>query len=162
VIRRNQSKQQEQQKKHKWSSLKSLSTWVNFGTWRGFHPLIVSWSVCLCSSIECQGLKTSMDWMVLVGGIYSPNHYYSHCCRWAHRTVRWCTRHDTVHCPVRTTAADRWGLERLTIEFLYPLATPDSLVHSDFTVLTSALFTVLSSTQSTIGRSWPLLHWLTG
>jgi hypothetical protein len=75
--------------------------------------------------------------MVVVGGIYSPNHYSSHCCRWAHQIVRWCTGHDTVHCLVRATLADRCGLERLTVEVLCPLAAPDSSVRSDFALLTS-------------------------
>jgi hypothetical protein len=62
------------------------------------------------------------------------------------------TGHGTVHCPVRATSADRWGLERLTVEVLCPLEAPDSPVRSDFTVLTSALFIVLSSMQSTVGE----------
>jgi hypothetical protein len=66
--------------------------------------------------------------MVVVGGIYSPNHYSSRCCRWAHRTVRWCTGHSTVHCPVSATSADRWGLELLIVEVFYLLVTPDSPV----------------------------------
>jgi hypothetical protein len=66
--------------------------------------------------------------MVVVGGIYSPNHYPSRCCRWAYRTVRWCTEHGTVHCPVRATPADRWGLEWLTIEVICPLVASDSPV----------------------------------
>jgi hypothetical protein len=33
---------------------------------------------------------------------------------------------DTVQCPVRATSAARWGLERLTVEVLCLLATPDS------------------------------------
>jgi hypothetical protein len=79
--RRKQSKQQEQQKKHKTPSLKSLSDWVDFEAWRGFDLLIVSWSICFCSCIACGVQKTWMAWMVVVGGIYSPNHYSS-CCRW--------------------------------------------------------------------------------
>jgi hypothetical protein len=66
--------------------------------------------------------------MVVVGGIYSPNHYSSRCCRWAHRRVLWCTGHGTVHYPVRATSVDRWGLERLTVEVFCPLAAPDSSV----------------------------------
>jgi hypothetical protein len=31
----------------------------------------VSWSVCLCSSIECEGRKASMASREVVGGIYS-------------------------------------------------------------------------------------------
>jgi hypothetical protein len=46
----------------------------------------------------------------------------------AHLTVQWCTGHGTVHCPVRATSADRWGLERLTVEVLCPLVAPDSSV----------------------------------
>jgi hypothetical protein len=46
--------------------------------------------------------------MVVVGGIYSPNRYSSCCCRWAHWTLRWCTRHSIVHCPVSAMLVDRW------------------------------------------------------
>jgi hypothetical protein len=63
--------------------------------------------------------------MVVVGGIYSPNHYSSRCCRWAHRTVRCCIGHGTIQCPVPATSADRWSLERLIVEVLCPLAAPD-------------------------------------
>jgi hypothetical protein len=70
--------------------------------------------------------------MVVVGGIYSSDHYSSRCYRWAHRTIRWCTRHGTVHCRVIATSANRWALERLTVEVLCPLAAPDSPVCSDF------------------------------
>jgi hypothetical protein len=66
--------------------------------------------------------------MVVVGGIYSPNHYSNRCCRWAHRIVRWCTGHDTVYCPVRAASADRWGLEQLNIEVLCPPTAPESPV----------------------------------
>jgi hypothetical protein len=42
--------------------------------------------------------------------------------------------------------------------------TTDSLVQSDFAALTSDLHTVhfYCTQQSTVGRSWPLLCWLTG
>jgi hypothetical protein len=66
--------------------------------------------------------------MVVVGGIYSPNHYSCRCCRWAHRIVRWCTGHCIVQCPVSATSADRWGLERLTVEVFYLLGALDSPV----------------------------------
>jgi hypothetical protein len=88
--------------------------------------------------------------MVVVGGIYSPNHYSSRCCRWH-------TGHDTVHCPVRATLADRWGLEWLTVEVLCRLATTDSLVCYDFAVLTSDFYVVHCSPQLTIA---PLAHWI--
>jgi hypothetical protein len=137
-------------------------SWI-FGSWKGFDPLIVSWSVCLCSSIECEVPKTWMTWMVVVGGIYSPNHYSSCYWRWAHRKVRWCTRHGTVHCPVRAMLADCWGLEWLTVEVLCPLAAPDSPVRSDLAVLTSDFCTVHCSLVSAVDR-WvhltvaPLAH----
>jgi hypothetical protein len=105
--------------------------------------------------------------MVVVGGIYSPNHYSSRCCRWAHRTVRWCTRHCTTHCLVCATSADRWGLERLTVEVLCPLMASDSpVVHRtvgvfsfcifDFCVVQCSLFTAVDRwTQLTVA---PLAH----
>jgi hypothetical protein len=69
--------------------------------------------------------------MVVVGGIYSPNHYSS---RWlgflstgaSDSLVR--TGHPTIHCPVLAKSADHWGLEQLTIEFACPCGTPDSLM----------------------------------
>jgi hypothetical protein len=67
----------------------------------------------------------------------------------AHQTVRWCTRQGIVHYPVPATSADRWGLKRLTIEVLCPLAAPDSPVahqtcpvRTDFAALTSDFCTV--------------------
>jgi hypothetical protein len=55
--------------------------------------------------------------MEVVGGVFiASNHFLAvgcFCCRWAHRTVRWCTGHGTVHCTVPATSADHWGLERL-------------------------------------------------
>jgi hypothetical protein len=38
------------------------------------------------------------------------------------------TGHSVVYCLVSATSADRWGLERLTIEIVCLLAAPDSLV----------------------------------
>jgi hypothetical protein len=101
--------------------------------------------------------------MVVVGGICSPNHYSSCCRRWAHRTVRWCTGHGTVHYLVRATSADRWGLEQLTVEVLCPLVAPNSPVRSDFAVLTSDFYSVHCTVVSVIDR-WaqltvaPLAH----
>jgi hypothetical protein len=94
-----------------------------------------------------------LEWWWL-GGIYSPNHYSSRCCRWAHWTVRWCTGHCTVHCPVRATSADRWGLDLLTIEAFCPLAAPDSLVahRTDRCVLTSDFCCADCAAVSTIDR----------
>jgi hypothetical protein len=36
--------------------------------------------------------------------------------------------HGIVHCPVRATSADRWGLEMLTIEVVCPFGAPNNLV----------------------------------
>jgi hypothetical protein len=38
------------------------------------------------------------------------------------------TRHSIVHCPVRATSVDRWGLELLTVEVVCPFGAPDSPV----------------------------------
>jgi hypothetical protein len=73
--------------------------------------------------------------MEVVGGIYSPNHYSSHCCRW-------CIGQGTAHCPLPAMSVDRWGLERLTVEVLCLLAAPDSPMRSDFATLTSEFCTV--------------------
>ena len=52
-------------------SLKSLSGWVDFETWRGFDLWNISWSECYCSCIECELQKTWMPLKEVVGGIYS-------------------------------------------------------------------------------------------
>jgi hypothetical protein len=52
--------------------------------------------------------------MEVVGGIYSPNHYSSHwlfCLSMGTPDSPVRTGDSTVHCPVRATSADRWGLE---------------------------------------------------
>jgi hypothetical protein len=96
-----------------------------------------------------------LEWWWL-GGIYSPNHYSSCCCRWAHQTIRWCTGRGTVHCPVHATSVDRWGLEWLTIEVICPLVAPDSPVRSDFYIMHCSLFTAVDRwAQLTIT---PLAH----
>jgi hypothetical protein len=108
-------------------------------------------SFALVLNEKCRRLGW-LEWWWL-GGIYSPNHYSSRCCRWAHRTVQWCTRHGNVYCPVPATSADRWDLERLTVEVLCPLATPDSLMCFHFTGLTSTPCTFYCSPQSTVGAA---------
>jgi hypothetical protein len=82
------------------------------------------------------------------GVFIAPNHFLAvgcFCCRWAHRTVRWCTRHGTVHCPVRATLAIRYGLEQLTVGiFCIQAASDSSVAHwtcpvtSDFAALNFA------------------------
>jgi hypothetical protein len=151
-------------KKHESPSLKSLSTWFDFGAWRGLNALIVSLSVFFALVLNVKVGKLGwLEWRWL-GGIYSLQPLLS---RWltlmllAHRTVRWCTGHDTVHCSVSATSVDRWGLELLTVEVFYPLAAPDSPVAHrtvrcvltlQFWLLTSTPSTVPSSAQSTIGE----------
>jgi hypothetical protein len=103
----------------------------------GVYSLLLYW---MRSVRTLDGLNGG-GWVVFI----ASNHLLTIgwlCCRRAHRTVRWCTRHNTIHCPVRATPVDRWVLELLTIEFLCPLATPDSPVTSDFEVLTSDFYTV--------------------
>jgi hypothetical protein len=153
-IRVRRRKKSKQQKKHKTPSLKSLSTWFEFGAWEDWLLWLCLWSVffALVLNEKCE----RFEWWL--GVFIASNHFLVVgwlCCRWAHLTVRWCTGHYTVQCPVRTTSADRWGLELLTVEVLCPLAAPDSPVRSDFAdwLLTSALFTVPQSSQSTIGQN---------
>jgi hypothetical protein len=98
--------------------------------------------------------------MVVVGGIYSPNHYSS--C-WLssllmdtpESPVR--AGHCIVHCPVRATSADRWGLELLAVEVVCPCGAPDSpvahhIVRCDLTSqIVTDLLTLQTALQSTIG-----------
>jgi hypothetical protein len=89
------------------------------------------------------------------GVFIASNHFLAVawlCCRRGQQTVCWCTRHGTVHCPVRATSAERWS----------PLSSCDTGQSGALWLLTSTLFTVASSAQSTIECSWPLLCWLAG
>jgi hypothetical protein len=78
-------------------------------------------SFALVLNVE-SGKLGCIEWWWL-GGIYSPNHYFS---RWMcflsmgapDIPVR--TRHPIGHCPVPATSADHWGLEQFTVEFAYP------------------------------------------
>jgi hypothetical protein len=104
------------------------------------------------------------------GVFIASNHFLAIgwlCCRWTHRTVRWCAGHITVHCPVCATSAGRWGLELLTVELFYLLAALDSPVRSDFTdwlwLLTVRLYCSRPLAKLTVA---PLAHrtvrWCTG
>jgi hypothetical protein len=136
-------------------SLKSLSTWVVFGTLRGFDPLIVSWSVCLCSSIECEGLKTWMAWMIVVGGIYSPNHYSNRCYRWTHRTWH-CSLPGACHVsrPLGFGAINRWS----------PLSSWGTGQSGAFWLYSSDFCSIHCTVVNAVNRwrRWLLLRWCTG
>jgi hypothetical protein len=67
--------------------------------------------------------------------------------------------HNTVHCPMRVTSNDHWGLELLTIEVVYPFGAPDSPVRSDDAV---CLLTSDASDYCEVDRSRLLLRGLTG
>jgi hypothetical protein len=97
-------------------------------------------------------------WRRCLRGIYSLQPLLSRwrVCWWcAHRTVRWCTGHVlyTVRCVPRWCTGQvlytvrcvprqhvRWGLVRMTVGTLCPIAVPDSPVphRSDFSALTCA------------------------
>jgi hypothetical protein len=163
-IRVRRRKQSKQQKKHKTPTVKSLSTWFDFGAWRGLIALIVSLECILCYCIEWEVWEPWMAWMEVVGGIYSPNHYFSRCCRWAHRTWHYslsCECH--VYRPLGFGAIDLWSL-RSSCSTGQSGGTPDSPVRSDFAdwLLTSALFTIPAVSTVDHWRSWPLLLWLLG
>jgi hypothetical protein len=71
-----------------------------------------------------------LEWWWL-GVFITSNHFLAVgwlCCRWAHMTVWWCTGHNIVHCLVRATSANYWGLELLKVEVFCLLAAPDSPV----------------------------------
>jgi hypothetical protein len=98
--------------------------------------------------------------MEVVGGIYSPNHYSSRCCRWR-------IGQDTVQCPVHATSATRWGFERLIVGVLCPVAAPDSPVaHQTCPVRSDFLSNFGPHTVHLFAvdrwRRLSLLHWLTG
>jgi hypothetical protein len=85
----------------------------------------------LYSCIECGEWKAWMTLVVVVGGIYSPNHYSSCwliCLSTGIPDSPVCTGHYTIHCLVHATSADRWGLELLTVEVVYPCGAPDNRV----------------------------------
>jgi hypothetical protein len=72
--------------------------------------------------------------MEVVGGIYSLNHYSSRwlfCLSTGTPDSPVCTEHGTVHCPVRATLANHWGLELLNIEVICPCGAPDIPVRPD-------------------------------
>jgi hypothetical protein len=107
-----------------------------------------------------------MTWMVVVGGIYNPNHYSSH---WLSSLSigtpdsPLSIRHSTVHCLVRATSADHWILELLTVEFACPCgATDNSLAHRTIRCDMIVADCLWPSDALDCGavdrwRSWPLL-----
>jgi hypothetical protein len=165
------TKQQEQQLKHKTPSLKSLNT---------FKHLTWFWHLESIEGFECVfGVYSFLlYWMKRVGcldglngggweGIYSPTTILSVgwlLCRWAHRTVRWRTRHSIVHCPMRAMSTDRWALELLTVEDFCSFGAPDSPVGpivADY-LLTSDATDCKRSLAVDRWWSWPLLRGITG
>jgi hypothetical protein len=132
--RRKQSKQQEQQKNIKTPSLKSLMNWVDLEAWRGLDLWNVSWSECYYSCIQWTSEKLGCHWRRWLGVFIASNHFLAIgwvCCRWAHQTVWWRTRQVlfTIRCTPRQHVY--WGLERLTVGSVCPVAAPDSPVCSD-------------------------------
>jgi hypothetical protein len=63
--------------------------------------------------------------------IYSPNQHSS---RWLSSLSMGtpdspvCTGHSTIHCPLRATSANRWGLVQLTVEVVCHFGAPDNPV----------------------------------
>jgi hypothetical protein len=129
------TKQHEQQKKHKSPSLKLLNTfdhltwlwnlerikWLWMCLWNVFFALVLNEESEMVGWLKWWwlGVFIALTTILAFGWLL---------CRWAHRTVRWCTGHSTVHCPVHATSADRWCLEWLTIEVVCPFPAPDSPV----------------------------------
>jgi hypothetical protein len=91
-----------------------------------------------------------LEWWWL-GGIYSPNHYSSRCCRWAHQIVRWCTGQGlfTVWCLPRQQTVGVWSSWLLkSFVLLLHRTCP---VHSNFQLAHYSPF--YCSRQSTVGAS---------
>jgi hypothetical protein len=129
--------------------------------------------MCLCSvffALALNGKCRRLVWLEWrwLGVFIAFNHFLAIgwlCCRWAHRIVQWCTGHGTVHCLVRATSANRWGLELLIVKVLCPLAALDSPVahRTVRCVLTSDFCSIHCSFVSAVDR-WakltiaPLTH----
>jgi hypothetical protein len=107
--------------------------------------------------------------MEVVGGIYSPNHYSSRCCRSPDSPVV----HQTCHCSLSGACHVSRSLGFGAVNRWSPLSssgtgqsggTPDSPAHSDFAALTSDFCTVHFLLFTAVDRwpSWLLLRWLTG
>jgi hypothetical protein len=149
------------------SSLKSLSGWVDFETWRGMNALNVSLSVWLALVLNRNFRKLGFFFEWGSWGVFiAPNHFLAvgcFCWRWAHRT-------DTVHCPVRATLARPLGfgagrpLEPLSCSCTEQFGgTPDMsgdlwLCCSDFCV---ALFITVHIYSWPLAHRETLLRWLT-
>jgi hypothetical protein len=68
------------------------------------------------------------------------------------------TWHPAIHCPVLATSADRWGLEKLTIEFVCPCGAPNSPVRPDVADCFWRFWLWWQSTVGEVNRcSWA--HW---
>jgi hypothetical protein len=143
--------------------LKSLSTWFDFRAWRGFDALIVSWSVCFCSSIEWEGWKAWMAWMEVVGGIYSIQPLPSHLLTLLlmgtpdSSVVHWtlyCSLSGECHVsrPLGFGAVDRWN----------PLSSCGTGQFSVFWLCRLALTFTVRLYCSRPLMKLTLLRWLTG
>jgi hypothetical protein len=102
--------------------------WEWFWTWERIWSLVcvLEWSLELLYWM--QWLKTWMPWMVVVGGIYSPNHQTN---RWGWATVDG----RTGHCPVRQPRHQPLGFWQFRPLELWHLGAPDSPVpHQTHTV----------------------------
>jgi hypothetical protein len=109
-------------------------------------------------------MKTWMAWMVVVGSIYSPNHYSRCCCRW--HTGQSGGAPDitsfTVRCLPRQQTVGVWSDWPLKSIVLLRHRTVRCVLTSLLWLLTSVLYTFYCSPQSTVGCSWSLLCCLTG
>jgi hypothetical protein len=98
-----------------------------------------------------------LEWLWL-RGIYSPNHYSSRCCRWAHRTVRCVPRQPTVGVwndwPLKSFVL----LRHQTVWWHTGQSGALWLCTSDFWLLHCSLF--LRQRSRPLGEvdHWPLAH----
>jgi hypothetical protein len=122
-----------------------------------------------CSLLLLYWMLSSENLDAIEGGgwgvFIASNHFLAvgyFCCRWAHRTVRWCTGH--VLFTVRSTPHQHthWGLEELIVGSLCPEVAPDSPVPSGVLWLLSRTVHNCSLLVDDHWRRLPLLRWLTG
>jgi hypothetical protein len=111
-------------------------------------------------AMNVEFIKLGCHWRRWLGVFIASNHFLAvgcFCWRWAHRTVRWRTRHVLfiVRCVPRQHA--RWVLEHSTVEVVCPVVAPDSPVP-----LTSLLWLLLRTVHCGSRPLAPGYRWLTG
>jgi hypothetical protein len=123
--------------------------------WSVFFALVLNEKCERLGWLECRWL----------GVFIASNHFLAVgwlCCWRAYQTVRWCTKHDTVHCPIACHVSQPLGFG--VVDRWSPLSSCGTGQSDAFWLCSSDFCTVHCSFVSTVDRwrSWSLLRWLTG